>query len=138
MGQTEVYLPDFRVAQVQEKVVRDYPLFIDWHTNFATFIHMPPYTGQLPDGSTGTTLNEVVQFALVSDYPATRKIQREQGVRHGTLATVWMRAFEQAEYTYQKGGHFAGMQQGDPVLTIFRALAHKHYNEMMDLASIMN
>ena len=138
MGQTEVYLPDSRVWQVQEQLVREYPLFTDWHTDFGTFIHMPPYTGELPDGTTGTTLNEVIQFALVSDYPATRKIQRKHGVRHGSLATAWLRAFEQAEYTYQKGGHYAGEVQGDPVLQIFSALAHKHYTEMMDLAAITN
>lgn len=138
MGQTEVYLPDERIWKVQEQLVRKYPLFLDWHTDFGSFIHMPPYTGELPDGTTGTTLNEVVQFALISDYPATRKIQREQGVRHGSMATVWMRAFEMAEYTYQKGGHYAGEAQGDPVLQIFSALAFKHYNEIMDLASITN
>lgn len=137
-GQTEVYLPDQRVWQAQEQIVRKYPLFLDLHTDFATVLHQPPWTGQLPDGTTGTTLNEVLQFVLVSDYPATRKIQREHGVRHGSVATVWQRAFDVAEYTYQKGGHFAGQGKDDPVLGIFSALAHKHYTEIMDLASIMN
>lgn len=134
----EVYLPDNRILPIQEVLVREYPIFLDWDTDFVTVLHHPPFTGPLPDGTSGTTMNEVVQFLLVSDYPATRKIQRDAGVRHATVATAWQRAWEEADHEYRKGGHFAGQGHVDPLLTIFRGLAFQHHREMMDLASITN
>lgn len=134
----EVYLPDERVWPIQERVVEKYSIFLDWDTDFLTVLHKPPFTGPLPDGTSGTTMNEVVQFLLVSDYPATRKIQREHGIRHGTVAAAWRRAWEEAEHEYRSGGHFVGQVNEDPLLAIFASLAAQHYDEMMQLASITN
>lgn len=134
MSDQEVYLPDERVIPVQDKLYLEYPLFVDWHTDFVTIRHEPPFTGTLPDGTVGTTQWPVLQFMVVSDYPATRVIQRKMGVRHATAATLWERAWEEADREYK---HLVGVKV-DPLERIFRAIAFKHYDEMQSLASLMN
>jgi len=131
--QIEVYLPDATVHAVQEKLYEKYPALIDWNTDFVSTRIEPPWYGPLPDGTTGTTNNPVVQFGCVSDHP--RPIQRDQGVRHGTMATAWQQAFEDSKKEF--GDYVVGGSLG-PLESIFSMVVQKHIGEMKSLASIIN
>jgi hypothetical protein len=133
LPQIEPYLDDARVHAVAERVVETYPELIDYKTDFLTTRIEPPWYGQLPDGTTGYTNHAVVQFVLVSDNP--RPIQQRMGVRHGTVATAWPTAFEEAE---EEGHYVLGEKYVDPLERIFRMLAAKHIEELDSLKSIMN
>jgi hypothetical protein len=137
VAEPEVYLPDERVLPIQEQLYQKYPIFIDWHTDFVTVRHEPPYTGNLPDGSQGVSQEAIIQFMIVSDYPATRPIQRAAGVRHGSQATTYERGWLEAEQEF-KSGHYVGQGKDDPLMVIFQGLAYKHFDEVMSLAQIMN
>ena len=133
MSQLEPYLPDADVHALQTKLYEEFPRLIAWNTDLVTTRIEPPWHGQLPDGTTGWTRNPVVQFVLVSDHP--RPMQSRMGVRHGTVATLWQAAFEQAlkdEGHYVIGGNMGTLEY------IFRGLLRKHVGEMESLASIMN
>jgi len=137
----EVFLPDERVLPIQELLTKKYPLFKDWGTDFVSVRHEAspdePYEGQLPEGPMGRSEKPVVQFLIVSDYPATRPIQRKQGVRHGTSAITYEDSWEEAEKEH-RNGHYVHQGIDDPLLVIFAGLAYKHTEEMMSLSSIMN
>lgn len=143
MSDPEVYLPDQRVIPIQERMAVKWPLFVDWGTDFLTVRHeastVDPYNGPLPDGSNGMTIHPIIEFLLISDYPATRPIQRKQGVRHGTRAIVYEAAWLEAEKDFTNS-HFVrtGEAARDPLEIIFEGMAFKHTDEMMSLASIMN
>jgi hypothetical protein len=136
MSSQEVYLPDERVLPVQQKLYEKYPSFIDWNTDFLT-VRVEDFEGQLPDGTSGKTPWPVIQFMIVSDYPASRPIQRAQGVRHATVATVWERAWEEGEKEF-KNGHYVNSKAEDPLEVIFAGVAHKHVEEITSLSQIMN
>ena len=134
MGKLEPYLSDERVLRVQEKLYDDYPELADYHTDLVTARIEPPWYGQLPDGTTGHTNHAVVQFVAVSDHP--RPIQRKNGIRHGTVATAWPAAFEEADA--ERGHYVVGEATMDPLEKIFRMVVAKHLEEMDSLKSIMN
>lgn len=133
MSQLEPYLPDADVLAIQEKMYEAYPKLIRYNTDFVTTRIEPPWHGQLPDGTTRTTDQPVVQFVVVSDHP--RPIQRKMGVRHGTVATAWQQAFEQS---MKDGDHYVIGGKMGPLETIFRGLVHKHLQELDKLGRIMN
>jgi len=141
MAEQEVYLPDERVLPVQEELFRKYPVFLDWGTDLLTVRHeankLRPYQGALPEGPQGRSEKTIIQFLIVSDYPATRPIQRAAGIRHGTSAIVYEDAWEEAEKEFE-GGHYVGQGADDPLAVIFNGLAFKHAEQMMSLAQIMN
>jgi len=133
VSQLEPYLPDADVHAIQSKLYEAFPKLIAWNTDLVTTRIEPPWYGNLPDGTTGRTTNPVVQFLVVSDHP--RPIQRAQGVRHGTVASAWQRAFEEA----QKGfGHYVISGKMGPLETIFRMVLNKHLKEMESLSQIIN
>lgn len=132
MSQLEPYLPDDRVLRVQSKLYDEFPILQEYGTDFATGRIEPPWHGLLPNGRTGWTNNAVLQFIVVSDHP--RPIQKRMGVRHGTTAAIWERAFEDS---VNDAKHFVDDRQ-PPEERIFRLLAAKHISEMQSLASIMS
>ncbi len=142
MGSPEVFLPDERVIPIQERMHVKWPLLKDWGTDFVTVRHdaskLDPYNGPLPDGSVGISVWPIIEFLLVSNYPATRPVQRKAGVRHGTRAIVYERSWEEAEKEFKNGHYVRGDGATDPLEVIFRGMAFKHTDEMMSLASIMN
>lgn len=133
MSQLEPYLPDAEVHEVQARLFEEYPILQKFNTDFTTARIEPPWHGLLPNGTTGWTTNAVVQFVVVSDHP--RPIQRRHGVRHGTLASAWFRAFEQARKEHK---HNVSGDEPSPLETVFRGLVHKHIEEMHSLGSIIN
>ncbi len=142
MGKFEVYLSDERVLPIQEQMAIKWPLFKDWGTDFLTVRHEAskedPYKGPLPDGSVGISVWPIIEFLLVSDYPATRPVQKKAGVRHGTRAIVYEASWEEAEAEFKNGHYVRGDGAEDPLIVIFKGMAFKHTDEMMSLASIMN
>jgi hypothetical protein len=133
----EVYLPDERVIPIQEALYREIPQLTDWRTDFVTMRFEPPWYGVLPEGEQGISMKPILQFALISDYPPTRKIQRASGLRHSTRATLYEDAWEEAEKERQNG-HYVNGSIGDPLEKIFRGLMAKHKWEVTRLSTIMN
>jgi hypothetical protein len=133
VSQLEPYLPDEEVLEVQNILYEEYPMLQKWNTNLVTTRIEPPWHGQLPDGTTRTTTHPVVQFLVVSDHP--RPIQRKQGVRHGTVAISWQRAYEDA---VKEQAHKVSGDEISPLENIFRTTLTKHVSEMKSLAQIMN
>jgi hypothetical protein len=129
----EPYLSDQEVSAVATKIIDEQPLLQRYNSDFATARIEPPWHGILPNGRTGWTSYPVVQFVIVSDHP--RPLQRSFGVRHGTHACAWERAYEKA------AKEFRDSVTGDsisPLERIFRAVAAKHIEELESLASIIN
>jgi hypothetical protein len=133
VSQLEPYLPDVDVQAIQAKLYDAYPRLIEWNTDVVTTRIAPPWHGQLPDGTTGTTKHAVLQFILISDHP--RPMQRSKGIRHGTVASAWQQAFEQA--MADEGHYVIGGSMG-PLAQIFAGVLQKHIEEMESLASIIN
>lgn len=131
MPDIEVYLPQNKVTNAQEKLVGKFPQLLLWKTDFLTTRITPPWHGALPDGNIGWTNHAVVQFVVVSDHP--RPLQRNAGQRHTTVATAWEAAFEEALREYE-----ASNDKPDPVETIFQLVVAKHRMEMDSLASIQH
>ena len=132
MSQLEPYLTDEQVLRVQEKLYDEFPILQEYQTDFVSARIDPPWHGLLPNGKTGWTNSAVVQFVAVSDHP--RPIQKKMGVRHGTTAVVWERAFEAS---VRESKHFVDDRQ-PPEERIFRLLAAKHIEEMKSLSSIIS
>lgn len=127
----EPYLSDERVGRVAEKLGESFPVLREWNTDFVTGIISPPWHGLLPDGTTGWTTNEVVQFIVVSDHP--RPLQRRMGVRHATTGAIWPAAFQEAA---KEESHYVVGETVSAEERIFSAVLAKHITEMNSLASI--
>jgi hypothetical protein len=141
MAKQEVFLPDERVLPIQARLTEEHRSFVDWNTDFVTVRHEAApgqeYYGVLPEGPEGFSQKPIIQFLIVSDYPATRPIQRAQGVRHATSAIVYEDAWEVAEEEY-RNGHYVKHDKTDPLEVIFRGMAKKHVWEVYQLSRIMN
>ena len=130
----EPFLSDQRVGPVAERLIEEFPVLVEYNTDFATAIIEPPWHGILPEGNTAWTTHEVVQFFIVSDHP--RPIQKRQGARHMTSATIWPAAFELAD---KDRAHFVtGSDRLSPEETIFRGILTKHLADMESLKSIIS
>lgn len=127
----EPFLSDQRVGKVAEQLIEENPILVEYGTDFATAIIEPPWHGTLPSGYNGWTMNPVVQFIMISDHP--RPIQKKQGARHGTTATIWPAAFEEAD---KERSHYVDGRLS-PEENIFRGMLKKHLEEMASLKSII-
>ena len=136
-SEPEVYLPDERVLPIQEALYAAIPQLVDWHTDFVTMRYEPPWIGVLPEGIEGISQKAILQFALISDFPPTRVIQRAAGARHSTRATLYEDDWEEAERE-RLNGHYVNGNTTDPLETIFRGLMAKHKWEVERLSTIMN
>lgn len=132
-SQLEPYLSDSEVGSVATKIIDEEPWLQRYNSDFVTTRIDPPWHGQLPDGRTGWTRYPVVQFVIVSDHP--RPLQRKYGARHGTVAAVWEKAYEDS---VKESRHLVSGDRIAPAERIFRAVAAKHIEELESLASIMN
>lgn len=128
-----VALPDQRVLPIQDKCWMEWPVLAQYEAQFATARVEPPFTGQLPDGTVGTTNYPLMQFVISSKHP--RPLQRKHGVNHVSIATAWENAWEESE---REREHFVQGGRMDPAEAIFRALAQKHARDLMQLQRIMN
>ena len=126
------YLPDSRVTPLQERMWLEYPLLAKYDARFVTAEIEPPYTGQLPDGSTGTTNHRVCQFIISSEHP--RPLQRKMGLQHVSIAIVFKQAWEEAEKERQ---HYVSNGEMPPLEKAFRMLARKHSGDLATLESII-
>lgn len=131
--QLTVALPDQRVVPIQERLWLRYPSLVRYEAMFVTAYVEPPWTGQLPDGTTGTTRHPLIQFIISSQHP--RPLQRKFGIHHVSIATAWRNAWELAE---QERGRFVQGGARDPAEAIFAALAQKHARDLQDLERIMD
>ncbi len=135
MSNQEIFLSDERVLPIQDILCVQFPRLLDHNADFVTIRHEPPFTGQLPDGRVGHADHAVIQFMVVSDNP--RWYGRKYGLRHGTTATLWERAWEDSEKE-RLHGHYVNGESMDPLERIFRGLVFRHLEEMKSLKEIMN
>ena len=133
MSQLEPYLSDQEVSTVATKIIDEHEKLQRYNSDFVTTRIEPPWHGQLPDGRVGWTSHPVVQFVVISDHP--RPLQKKYGVRHGTYATAWERAYESAAKDFKD---FVTGDTMPPLERIFRGVVAKHIEELDSLASIMN
>jgi hypothetical protein len=128
-----VALSDQRVLPLQDKSWLKHPILAKYEALFATAYVEPPYSGPLPDGTTGKTNHPLVQFIISSQHP--RPIQRKHGINHVNIATAWRNAWDESEKDrarFVQGGAI------DPAERIFAALAQKHASDLKSLESITN